>query len=350
MTGCGTGTVVSGPAIPTSPSVNAVVPSPLGIPNSVTALWPYEYVSVQGTGQIFIYNISSGTQVAAGVYATPCQAPSGMLITNIGGKNVMAAVCYDTGSLMTLAVNTDGSLSIMGSVNGLVAPFPGIALDGTNVLVPLYGVGGSNGGVAKISIAAPSSPAVIAIAMLASSVPGGISNAGFLAVDGGNIFVASGSESYPQTVTSTIQVVNETTMTLVGSPLVVAHSPQHIAVVGNTAYATFYDAAQLESIDVSNPASLKMLQVYPLTVGTSACNAIGLSVTGGTAFVGCYGENAVEKFNVNNPANMIPTLTLQNVNGPQGFFFVNQYLLVTDGVTGGYVYEINPGSGISGTV
>jgi len=281
----------------------------------------------------------------------PCKDPSGMVIASVAGQNVMAVVCYDTGSLVTLNVDAGGNLSALGSVSGLAAPFPGIALDGTNVLVPLFGVSGmSNGGVAKVSVANPAAPVITGMATLASPVPGGTANPGSLAVGNGYVFVAAGSESGPQSSSSTIQVVNETTMTVVGTPLAVAHSPQQIAVVGNVAYATFYDAAQLESINVANPANLTALQVYPLTTGTVPCHAIGLSVTNEVAFVGCYGESVVEKFNVSDPTFMKLVQTLTNVDSPQGFHYASPYLLVTDGVTGGKVYQINPGTGLSGSV
>ena len=57
-------------------------------------------------------------------------------------------------TLLTLTVHADGSLSALGSVGGIPSPYPGIALDGTNVFIPLFGVSNAaNGGVAKVSIA-----------------------------------------------------------------------------------------------------------------------------------------------------------------------------------------------------
>jgi hypothetical protein len=100
-----------------------------------------------------------------------------MVITNIAGSNVMAVVCFDTGFLLTLNVHADGSLSPLGSVGGLATPYPGIALDGTNVFVPLSGVSlSANGGVAKVNIASPTNPMVTAITTLASPFPGGFAN------------------------------------------------------------------------------------------------------------------------------------------------------------------------------
>lgn len=230
----------------TAQSTTKVTPSSAGIPNSVASLGAYEFVSVQGTGQIFTYNIAGGTQaLKEPPYQTPCSSPSGMVITNIAGNNIMAVVCYDTGSLLTLNIHADGSLSPLGSVGGLGTPYPGIALDGTNVFVPLFGVPlSANGGVAKVNIASPTHPVISGMATLASPSPDGYANPGYLTLAGGYIFVAAGSESYPISTSSTIQVVNETTMDLVGSPFPVAHSPQQIAVLGTAAYVTMFDAVQ----------------------------------------------------------------------------------------------------------
>src|SRR5665213_412223 len=229
LTGCGSSTV-------RVQAITNVTPSSTGTPLSVTSLGSFEFVSVQGTGQIFSYNIASGSQVlAAPPYATPCNEPSGMAIANVAGNSIMAVVCYDTGVLLTLTVHGDGSLAALGSVGGIPSPFPGIALDGTNIFIPLFGVSGSaNGGVAKVSIASPANPVVTGMIPLASPPSGGYANPGYLTVAAGNIFVAAGSESGPQTDSSSLQVVSEATMTLIGSPLIVAHSPQHLTVRGNT--------------------------------------------------------------------------------------------------------------------
>src|SRR5580700_4899686 len=74
--------------------LTSVTPSATGTPNSVATFGNLEFVSVQGTGQIFTYNLSSGLQVLAGSpYATPCADPSGMVIATIAGRNVLAVVC-----------------------------------------------------------------------------------------------------------------------------------------------------------------------------------------------------------------------------------------------------------------
>src|ERR1700740_536093 len=86
LTGCGTGlTSVSAPPLP--PAFSSVTPSITGTPNSVTSFGPYEYVSEQTDGKIFIYDTSSGVPVATGTpYAMPCTSPSGMVIANISGQ------------------------------------------------------------------------------------------------------------------------------------------------------------------------------------------------------------------------------------------------------------------------
>jgi hypothetical protein len=303
----------------------------------------YEFVSVQGPGQIFTYNISGGSQVAAGKpYATPCAYPSGMVAVTLGTQNVMAVVCYDTGSLLTLTVNADGSLTALGSVSGLPMPFPGIVLDGTNVLVPLFGGNASgNGSVAKVSIATPASPVIEGTVTLASPVSGGVANAEYLAVTGGYIYVTSGSESNPLGSSSTVQVVNEATMTLVGIPLVVPHSPQQIAVQGTVAYVTLYDATTLESIDISNPASLQPLQTMSLPTANQNCHPEPVVVQGNFAFVGCYAEGIIEQFDISNPARMQPANSIAAIASPQRLAISGESMLVTGGTTGGQVYQID---------
>jgi len=335
LTGCGSATHPL-------QTITSVTPSSTGIPLSVTSLGSLEFVSVQGTGQIFSYNIASGSQVAAvPPYATPCKDPSGMVIASIARANIMAVVCYDTGALLTLTVHADGSLTALGSVSGIPSPYPGIARDGTNVFIPLFGVSNStNGGVAKVSIASPANPILTGMAPLASPASGGYANPGYLTLAGGNIFVAAGSESYPQDTSSTIQVMDETTMTLIGSPLVVAHSPQHLTVSDNTAFVTFFDAVQLESIDVSNPRALKPLQIVSLATPIAACHALPLFVNGNYAYVGCYDEGVIERFDVSNPAAMTWTQTTAGIICPQEFNAAEGYLLVTGSAKGGHVYQI----------
>jgi hypothetical protein len=334
-----------GTPIPLPATINSVLPASAGVPNSVTTLWPYAFVSVQGVGQIFRYNISTGSQTPLGApYTMPCNDPSGMAIANIAGANVMAVMCYDTGYLVTLTVHSDGTLTALGSVGGLPAPYPGIALDGTNVFVPLYGASNAaSGRVARVSLASPAAPTVTGMTTLVSPVPGGFPNTGFVTVANGYIYVASGSESAPLSGSSSVQVLNEATMTPVGSPLVVAHSPQKIAVQGGVAYVTFFDAAQVESLDISNPASLKVLQVLPLGSGSTACSAIPVVISGTKAYVGCYYPGNILTFDISNPAAMRQTQSLSGILGAQTFALADNYLLVACGVTAGDAYVVGLG-------
>jgi hypothetical protein len=321
----------------------SVTPSLVGIPNSVTTLGTREFVSVEGTGEIFTYNIKDGTQVLAGpIFRTPCSDPSGMAITNIGGKNIMAVVCYDTGMLLTLEIHTDGSLSILGQAGGLDMPYPGIALDGMNVFVPLFGVTSSgNGGIAKVNIASPANPVITAITTLASPAPGAYAHPGYLTASNGYIFASAGSESDPLSSSSTIQVVNEMTMELVGGPFPVAHSPQQLTVQGAVAYVTMFDAVQMESIDISDPANLRSLQILPLT--TSSCHAEPIVVRNSLAYVGCYVEGAIDEVDISSPSDMKIVRDIPGINDPQRLNFSGNYLLVTSSVNGGKVYQIDMG-------
>jgi hypothetical protein len=312
----------------------------------VTVFGNYEFVSVQGTGQIFSYNISGSSQALVGPpYTTSCLDPSGMVVTTIGGSTVLAVVCYDGNSLLTLRVAANGTLSALGSVGGLAIPYPGITLMGTDVLVPLFGQPqATNGGVARVSIANPSSPTITGSVTLASPASGEFANPGYLTVANGYIFVTAGSESSPLATSSTIQVVNEATMALVGSPFTVAHSPQQIAVQGSVAYVTLYDATQLESIDISNPSSLQALQILSLASPSESCHGVPILLQSNFAYVGCYSEGTVEVFNVSAPSNMVPTRSFAGVPAPQRFALTGTSLLATSSVTGGGVYEINTGA------
>jgi hypothetical protein len=297
---------------------------------------------VQGTGQIFTYSITSGSQMLIeSVYQAPCSDPSGMVITSIAESNVMAVVCYDTGFLLTLRIHPDGSLNPLGLVEGLGRPYPGIALDGTNVFVPLFGVPlSANGGVAKVNIALPASPVITGVATLASPSTGGYANPGYLTAAGGYIFVSAGSESDPQSTSSTIQVVSESTMKLVGSPFPVAHSPQQLAVQGTVAYVTMFDAVSLESIDISDPVNLRSLQILPLATG-SGCHAEPVVVRNTHAYVGCYAEGVIDDVDVTHPSNMKLVQYIPGIYNPQRLEVEGNYLLVTSGVSGGSVYQID---------
>ena len=333
---CGCGGIQATLSRPPNP-ITSVTPSATGMPNSVMAFAGFEFVSVQGTGEIVSYNLVSGARVAS--YATPCADPSGMVATRIAGANVMAAVCYDTNSLLTLSIGNDGSLHALGSVDGLVVPYPGIALDGTDVLVPIFGSGTANGGVAKVSIAAPAAPAITGTATLASPAPGEVVNASSLAVAGGFVYVAAGSESAPQSSSSSIQVISEGTMTLMGSPLTVAHSPQQVAIAGTVAYVTLFDATEFESIDISNPAALQAMEIIQLT--TPSCHAEPVAVQSNVAYVGCFAEGNVARFDVSNPARMEQMTAIDGIASPQSMTFAGNSLLVTDATTGGQAYVID---------
>jgi hypothetical protein len=336
--------VLSGCSTPASwvQTVTSAIPSNSGTPNSVASFGKYEFVSVQGTGQIFTYNVSGvSPTLAVPAYTTPCKDPSGMVIAAIAGNSVMAVACFDTGSLLTLAIHSDGSLTPLGSVSGLPTPYPGIALDGTDVFLPLFGHNlVENGAVARVSIASPAAPAITGIAALSNPAPGEFANPGFLTVAGGYVFVAAGSEDAPQSTSSTIQVVNESTMALVGTPFVVAHSPQQIAIQGNVAYVTLFDTPQLVSVDISNPASLHSLQTLSLASPSATCHALPVLVRNNIAYVGCYVEGTVEEFDISTPTAMWLTHSISAIDSPQRMNVIGSDLLVASSRSGGRLYQI----------
>ena len=326
------------------PTITSVTPSAAGTPHSVAVLGNYEFISVQGTGQIFTYNLSTGFQVlAVPPYATPCQDPSGMVLATIAGSTVMAVACYDTASLLTLTVHGDGSLTALGSVSGLPQPYPGIVLDGTAVYIPLFGKAASiNGTVARVSIASPANPVITGSVAMASPAPGQYVNPSYLAMSGADLYAVAGSESAPQATSSTIQVVDKSSMTLIGSPLLVAHSPQQIAITGTVALVTLFDAGQLESIDISNPASLRVLQVVSLASANAGCHALPIAVAPTQfAYIGCYEERFIEQIDLTDPSNLRLTEVIPGVPSAQRILPAGQSLLVPSSVAGGSVYKVD---------
>ncbi len=197
--------------------------------------------------------------------------------------------------------------------------------------------------VAKVSIASPASPVITGMVTLASPIAGGIANAEYLAITGGYIYVTSGSESNPLGSSSTVQVVNEATMSLVGSPLVVPHSPQQIAVQGTVAYVTLYDAAALESIDISNPAALKPLQIVALSGGGQNCSALPVAVENNLVYVGCYSEGTINALNISNPSSIQPVTSVNGIFSPQRIEIDGNFMRVTGSSAGGQVYQISMG-------
>ena len=322
---------------PASNPITTVVPSATGTPNSVTVFGGYEFVSIQGAGLIATYAINSSSQKPAATYSTPCMDPSGMVATSVNGANVLAAICFDAGALFTLTIAADGSLHALGSLGGLDAPYPGIALDGTNLYVPLFGGSAANGAVAQISLANPASPVLVGTVMLASPSPGQHVNGVSLAAAAGYIYAVSGSESQPLSSSSSIQVISEGSMALVGAPLVVPHAPQQMVIAGSVGYVTLFDELAVEAIDISNPAKIQSIA----TVSLASCHPIPVAATNSEAYVGCYGEGTVVRLNIANPAQMAAIRTIPGIQAPQDMAISNGLLLVTDASPGGALYTVN---------
>lgn len=328
-------------AVQVTNPISSVTPSATGTPNSVATFGNYAFVSVQGAGLIVTYSLIAASQTPAAVYTTPCADPSGMVTTTMAGANVMAAVCFDTGTLLTLTIRADGSLQALGSVTGLASPYPGIALDGANVYVPLFGSATANGVVARVSIANPAAPAITASVTLASPAPGQVANASYLAAAGGFLYVAAGSESLPLFASSSIQVIDESTMSLVGSPLTMPHSPQQIAIAGSVAYVTTFDAETFSSIDISNPASPRPMETFLFAV--PGCHALSVAVAASVAYVGCFEEGQILRFGVADPARMTQLTAIPGITAPQRMAVAGNSLLVTGATAGGPLYTINLG-------
>lgn len=319
------------------PATN-VVPNASLSPLYTTVQWPYEFVSVQGTApsRVYVYNISTGAQVLVGSTAfSGCAFVNGLVTTNIAGVNILVAGCNDTGTLYTLSISSAGVLTSLGSVSGLTNSYPGIAIDGTDVYVPLFGAGfTTTGSVAKVSIATPASPSITATVVLAGSAQ----NPAYIAVSGNYLYVETGHEPVVAN-DSTIQVLNKTTMTLVGSPLALPHSPQQVYIQGQILFVTNHDQESLSSIDISNPASLAVLQ----SISLPSCAPIPVIVRERYAYVGCYDGAAIIKVDVSQPANMRIVQTFSGFGHPQQFSISGRFMFSTDGVTGGSVYMADTG-------
>ncbi len=129
-------------------------------------------------------------------------------------------------------------------------------------------------------------------------------------------------------------------MTLIGSPFLLAHSPQQIAIEGTVALVTLYDASQLESIDISQPASLHLLQIASLASANTSCHALALATSGQVAYIGCYEEAMVEQVDTSNPSNLRLTQIVSGISSPQRILPLGSYLLVPSSARGGRVYEV----------
>src|SRR6185437_5129718 len=134
------------------------------------------------------------------------------------------------------------------------------------------------------------------------------------------------SETQPLASSSSVQVINESTMALVGTPFIVPHSPQQIVVAGGVAYLTLFDELAVEVIDISNPAAIKGIATASLT----NCHPIPLAVSNNVAYIGCYAEGTVARLNVANPAQIATMAVISGVQSTQGMAISGNLLLVTD--------------------
>jgi hypothetical protein len=71
-----------------------------------------------------------------------------------------------------------------------------------------------------------------------------------------------------------------------------------IAVSGNYAYVTNFDAMKLDIVDVTNPAVPSVLSSVALS-----CSALPIALSGNTVYVGCYqSTRGIASMDVTNPA------------------------------------------------
>jgi len=112
-------------------------------------------------------------------------------------------------------------------------------------------------------------------------------------------------------------------------------------VQNNVLYVTLFDATQLETIDISNPASLQVLETLPLNSPTLSCNAIPVVIDGTYAYVGCYSQGVIEVMDVSNPSSIRLVNTVTSIPNPERFNLVGNYLQVTSSSVGGAVFQIS---------
>ena len=110
------------------------------------------------------------------------------------------------------------------------------------------------------------------------------------------------------------------------------------------AYVTLYDVAELESIDISNPASLKQLQIAPLSAASQSCHSLPVAVVDNFAYVGCYSEGVIDRLNISNPSAMQPASSVSGISAPQRLASSGNSLLVTGSTSGGSVYHVDLGA------
>lgn len=344
---------------PTQLPATTVQPSTTLSPNSVWVQYPFELVTVQHSGatsQLNVYNISTGVQVLVGspTTFTGCQFLNGVVATNIAGVNVVFTVCNDNATGYAFSLSSSGVLTAIGSpMTGLTAASPGIALDpdGVHVYVPLFGVSSSaTGSIAKVLLSSTSSPTMVGSPMAVASFNGCGGTAGnssqnpaYLVVADGYGFVETGHEPTTACVLdSTIQAFNTSTMALVGSVLPVAHSPQQLSKQGSTLFASYFDALQIQSFDISNPASITSLQI----LSTPSANLVPIITRGSRTFAGVQGGadvGDVYELDTSNPSDMRLIQKFTGFVDPQRFFLDGRNLFVVEAGVGHLVAMADTG-------
>jgi hypothetical protein len=86
---------------------------------------------------------------------------------------------------------------------------------------------------------------------------------------------------------------------------------------------------------------LQPLEIMPLATSGQSCNPVPVVVEGNYAYVGCYAESVIEQFDVSNPSQMQAAKSIAGIASPQRLAFAGNSMLVTDGASGGQVYEID---------
>jgi len=313
LAGCGGGSFASDLV-----SLGSTIPSVTLTPNSVAISGNYAYVALQGSsGAIAVLNISTNTPRLLTTFAMPCTQPNGIKVS--GGDLYVS--CYDTGALYVLSINNldpiAPALAVIGSVTGLQSPYPGTSLSGTHLYIPSH-----SGEIFRVDISNPAAPVIDgSVATAAGTSPNAVYVANNI------VYCACSSEptqSYFQTFTAT------GTMTLLGQ-IPLDHSPQRLAVSGNYAYVTNFDAMKLDIVDVTNPAAPSVLSSVALP-----CNALPVVVTADNAYVGCYSTQGIATIGITHPASAaVLGYTATGASPVQDLALSGSHLYAVAGTAGG---------------
>ena len=309
-----------------------------GASNMITPYLNFVYISDQGDGKVKVFDTSGGGLNLIQTVNMSCTAPDAIVMTHAGAQAIASITCYDNKTLYTFTVGADGTLTATGgSVAIPQSMWPGSIAIGTDLFVPTNAECPATSTIYKVSVANPSSPSITGSANLQQAA--GVQQCtAYLATDGKYVYAEAGAEGGPAN-NSSIQVLNPASMTWVGSPLVVAHSPQEIVLQSQYLYVSYWDALKFDVISTANPAALSVVSSV-----STGCALIGLAVHGTRLFTGCYGaSNPLLVYNISDPTNIYQQTSTGSFNAWQNLKISGSRLFGVGGDANGNLYSIDIG-------